>query len=293
MKRVVCFSGGHSSALVAIEVVRRFGRENVVLLNHDINPRVEHSDIKRFKQRVADYLGLPVTFANYSRWEEHDQFDISMDQRAFKSGNNVLCTHRLKTQPFHRWLQRNVPPGEGVIYYGFDANEPKRIQRRAQILGALGYETDYPLARWERTILNTREVGIDPPMTYSTFRHANCVGCIKAGRQHWYVVFCTRPDIWVKALEAEDDIGYTIIKGVSLATLLPLFERMRNVGVEATEKLPGSTFWAKVRSSGIDTTVEEADVLPCECTESEEPTCPLPVPPTPVYYPPPWLKGSR
>lgn len=38
---VVCFSGGHSSALVAIETVRRYGREGVVLLNHDINPRVE------------------------------------------------------------------------------------------------------------------------------------------------------------------------------------------------------------------------------------------------------------
>ena len=32
---VVCFSGGHSSALVAIEVVRRYGRGDVVLLNHD------------------------------------------------------------------------------------------------------------------------------------------------------------------------------------------------------------------------------------------------------------------
>jgi hypothetical protein len=39
-RHVVCFSGGHSSALVAIEVVRRYGRNGVVLLNHDINPRV-------------------------------------------------------------------------------------------------------------------------------------------------------------------------------------------------------------------------------------------------------------
>ena len=37
MKHIVCYSGGHSSALVAVEVVRKFGKENVVLLNHDIN----------------------------------------------------------------------------------------------------------------------------------------------------------------------------------------------------------------------------------------------------------------
>ena len=39
-KHIICFSGGHSSAIVAIEVVRRFGKENTVLLNHDINYNV-------------------------------------------------------------------------------------------------------------------------------------------------------------------------------------------------------------------------------------------------------------
>lgn len=38
MKHIVCFSGGHSSALAAIETVRRYGQEGVVLLNHDISP---------------------------------------------------------------------------------------------------------------------------------------------------------------------------------------------------------------------------------------------------------------
>ena len=69
---VVCFSGGHSSALVAVEVVRRYGREGVVLLNHDINPRVEDADVKRFKREMSEALGLPITQANHPRWEEWD-----------------------------------------------------------------------------------------------------------------------------------------------------------------------------------------------------------------------------
>lgn len=36
MKYIVCYSGGHSSALVAIEAARKHGKENVILLNHDI-----------------------------------------------------------------------------------------------------------------------------------------------------------------------------------------------------------------------------------------------------------------
>ena len=57
-KHIVCYSGGHSSALVAIEVVKLFGKENVILLNHNINPRYEDADIKRFKKEVAEYLVL-------------------------------------------------------------------------------------------------------------------------------------------------------------------------------------------------------------------------------------------
>ena len=64
MKHVVLYSGGHSSALAAIETVRQYGPENVILLNHDINPRTEDADIKRFKREVAEYLGLLITYAN-------------------------------------------------------------------------------------------------------------------------------------------------------------------------------------------------------------------------------------
>ena len=36
MKHIVCYSGGHSSAVVALNVVDRFDSSNVILLNHDI-----------------------------------------------------------------------------------------------------------------------------------------------------------------------------------------------------------------------------------------------------------------
>ena len=41
LKHIVCFSGGHSSAIVAIEVARKFGKENVILLNHNIKGGVD------------------------------------------------------------------------------------------------------------------------------------------------------------------------------------------------------------------------------------------------------------
>lgn len=68
MKHIVCYSGGHSSAIVAIEVVRKFGKENVILVNHDINISVESPDIKRFKKKLPIILVLKSptsTFKGY------------------------------------------------------------------------------------------------------------------------------------------------------------------------------------------------------------------------------------
>lgn len=267
-KHIVCYSGGHSSALVAIEVVRKFGAENTVLLNHDINEWVESADIKRFKTQVSNYLGVPITFANFKgvpSEEVPDQFDVVVQAAAFKVGaGQELCTSRLKTEPFMKYLQDNHADKDCVIYYGFDANEKHRIQRRSGILGAQGYKSDYPLATWKRTIRSTKEVGIEPPNQYESFKHANCIGCLKAGKQHWYIVYCTRPDVWEKAKWSEDEIGYTIIPGVQLEELEPVFEEMKRLEIPQTEHIDHRTFWAMVRKSGIDTSTEQ-DRKPCEC----------------------------
>lgn len=265
---VVCFSGGHSSALVAVEVVRRYGRDGVVLLNHDINARAEDPDVKRFKREMAEALGLPITQANHPKWEQWDQFDVTEHARAFKVKNGEeLCTNRLKTAPFRRWLAEHAPPGTATLAYGFDANEQTRIRRRATIVAEWGYETVYPLAHWPRTIQSTREIGVEPPLTYGTFKHANCVGCLKAGWQHWYVVRATRPDVWERAKLAEERIGHTIHADGPLEEREEQFDEMLRAGVEPTERVPSGAFWANARRAvrSLPVLAEERDERPCEC----------------------------
>lgn len=248
MRHVFCYSGGHTSAVSAIRGVRRFGRGNCVLVNHDIHFSVEGADIKRFKAEVADYLGMPITYVNHKN-AEFDQFDVCVQASAFKVGDGTeLCTSRLKTQPFMRWLKNQ---GECVIYYGFDPHEKARIQRRSSIMAAQGYRTDYPALWVDQAIHATEEIGIARPNTYAVFKHGNCVGCLKAGWQHWYIVFCTRQDIWLKAKWAEDQIGYAIHHDESgpayLTDMEERFEKMRAAGVEATENVIPQRFWAQAR----------------------------------------------
>ena len=252
LRHIVCYSGGHASALVAVEVVRAYGKQNVTLLNHDIAADKEHADIKRFKHEVADYLGLPVTFANIHGLTDAsvipDQFDVCVAAKAFKVGNGTeLCSNRLKTAPFLAWLETHIPDKDCVLYYGFEAQETARMERRERILGVKGYTVAFPLAQWPRTLLSTQEIGIQPPSTYDTWKHANCVGCLKAGKQHWYVVYCLRPDVWQKAKRAEAAIGYSVHKGETLESLEPQFSAMKAAGVPATEQIPSAKFWSQVK----------------------------------------------
>lgn len=270
-----CYSGGHTSAISAIEVARKYGPQNVRLINHDLHFTVEDPDIKRFKAEVADHIGVPITFANYKDQPAVlvDQFDVSVKAGAFKVGDgSELCTSRLKTEPFRRWLSQHGTPGRDIVYYGFDPGETKRMQRRTGIMAALGYRTDYPAALWaERTITATEEIGIARPSTYSVMKHGNCVGCLKAGWQHWYVVYCTREDIWLKAKWAEDEIGYAIHHDengpVFLEDMEPRFATMKAAGVPATERIQPQTWWAQARK--IVRIHEAANAaLPCDCAHA-------------------------
>lgn len=285
LTHIICFSGGEDSAIVGIEVARKYGKENVILLNHNIATSKEDPDIKRFKKQVADYIGLPITYANIQNITDPsklpDQFDVCVEAGAltdFKT-QNALCTHRLKTEPFFNYLARYFITADNLfekkrdclIYYGFSNKETARIQRRSSILGAMGYKTDYVLALWkDRTIFSTREIGIEPPTTYLIWEHANCVGCLKASLLHWYCVFCTRMDVWVKAVWMELELDFTIhtvvrngIKSaIPLSDLESIFERMELEGIPATEHQSKHKFAAILKKYQL----EELDSnKPCEC----------------------------
>ena len=251
MKYVVCYSGGHSSALAAVESIRRHGRENVILLNHDIDKRVEDIDVKRFKEEVAGYLGLQITYANQTRFKESTPLSICREEKifCFKTGNRI-CTYYLKTEPFYKWLKQNYPvrPDEGIseeitLVYGFDASESKRMERRTKHLLSLGYRTEYPMIT--SSMQEIEEVGIEKPCTYMYCKHANCRGCIKAGKQHWYMVFCCWPDIFKEAVDTEAYIGHSILKGVFLTDLLPQFIRMQDLGIAPGDEEESHRFWSR------------------------------------------------
>lgn len=275
-KHIICFSGGHSSALVAIEVVRKYGKENIVLINHEC--KLEDPDVSRFENEVADYLGLPITYVSMADAQTKDQFDVVTEKGSFinPSDRQALCTFVMKTEPFMNFLFSQYSQSDNLfepakpclVYYGFDKEEKVRIQRRSTIMAVHGYKTAFPIAHWKRTITSTLEIGIWPPRVYLIFKHANCIGCLKAGWQHWYCVYVFYPEIFEKAKLTEEKIGHSIHKDAFLYEKETMFEQMVKAGIEPTEKIQSQTFWAMVKKilGSCDIDLNE-EAKPCECSE--------------------------
>lgn len=188
-------------------------------------------------------------------WETKNQFDVCVESKAFKTPRgHHLCTTRLKTEPFYSWLKEFYPVPKGqirddvTIYYGFESWEPNRIDRRRKHLEDMGYKTAFPLSEWERSIYSTLEVGVKPSETYEIWSHANCIGCLRAGWQHWYVVYCRYPEVWEEAKAAEEKIGYSILRRDNVPVFLKEreheFEMMKRAGVPANEKTQSGRFWS-------------------------------------------------
>jgi 3'-phosphoadenosine 5'-phosphosulfate sulfotransferase (PAPS reductase)/FAD synthetase len=302
IKHIICYSGGQASAIVAIEAARRYGKKNIILLNHDINPRYENADIKRFKREVADYIGIKITYANIKGIKDPNlipsQFEVCEEAGSFINPHNrqILCTHRLKTQPFYAYLE-TLEKEFICVYYGFDGEELERVDRRKTILNDEGITSDFPIAlwgngrfekllnylqktgaknpkaiakienyqdkdSWQRTIFSTTEIGIEPPNTYNVWKHANCIGCLKAGKQHWYCVYVHDYETYERGKLSEKTIGYSIHKEAWLKGWEKDFEKMKLAGVPANEHIPAKTFW---KSAKRFTQIQTEDLFPCQC----------------------------
>lgn len=263
-KVIVAYSGGIQSAMSAVEACRKYGKENVILLNHNISSKVEHESIKRFKQEVADKLGINITYANMPNYEEMTPLKIVATKGIVQiSPGRAFCSYHLKTKPFYDYLKKYCGDKENYkIVYGFTEDEPDRIYRRRTSLRAMGYETEFPLAEGKRTIHEIEEIGVKRPSVYRLFQHANCIGCLKAdSKSHWYCVYCLRQDIFQEALQVEANLHHSIMKNTYLKDMIPRYERMQKSGICPSDRGNNATFWAAVKNEFP----EQPSLLPCDC----------------------------
>ena len=221
MKHIVLFSGGVQSAYVAHLVVQQHGKEDTILLWHD--PKAEDVDNRRFVFEMAGWLGVPVT----ERSDGRSPWELFEDEKFLGNNRVPLCSRILKREQGLKFIKHEMKGIPFILYFGYGREEPRRVQKVSQLYGVQGIKTAFPLftgdidrdAAWS-WLLTT---GIKPPRIYQTLQHANCVGCIRAGRGHWWAVWKHHPVEYERAAKAERDFGHTIISDISLDALSTRF----------------------------------------------------------------------
>jgi hypothetical protein len=206
MKRriVVGFSGGVTSAWCAGWALRTFPRNEVILLWHDT--KEEHPDTYRFLREMAAALDMPIT----ERSDGRSVTEVFRDEGYLGNNQNAMCSRILKAEQgsaFIRGLQ-----GQGFAVskvFGYSARERERVARMVGYGLAEDFVPLFPIIQEGVSKQQCADwcisMGVRPSAMYEWADHANCIGCVKGGKEYWLAVAKHHPDVFAQraALEAE------------------------------------------------------------------------------------------
>ena len=218
MKHIVSYSTGLLSTLTAERVIKKYGKENTILVFMDT--LFEDDDNYRFLQDVEKYLSIKIIKLTEGR----TPYQVSKDQNIIPNSRIAPCTLRLKLNPFQTYLKTFSEPL--TIHIGYDFSEIHRCEPTRKNYEALGYQVDFPML-WKpieyrdySTILR-EEWNIEPPRMYLMgYTHANCGGrCVKQGQGDWIRTLINFPQRYTDVEEWEKEMrkkpinqNYTISK---------------------------------------------------------------------------------
>jgi len=242
---IVGFSGGVTSAWCAGWALRHFPRDEVVLLFHDT--KAEDADTYRFLNEMAARLQMPIT----DRSDGRSLDQVFEDHNAIANNRMGFCSEELKQIPGKKFIRELQEHGvtEIVRVFGFSANEGHRIQRQSAYswqLSTLWCEVSarFPIAEEKVTKQDCANwcsctMGVSIPRIYEWSEHANCVGCIKGGKNYWLAVKENAPEVYAHRKEQEQRYGCHLLNGFVSLTELETSGVKRVVGHrEPIEELP-------------------------------------------------------
>jgi len=244
MKHVVLFSGGASSAYVAYLVSQTEKKKDIVFLHTPTYS--ENHDADTFRNRVARYLGFPITDWGDGR----DLWELIEENHCLPGQFIPFCTTQLKQKMKEEYYKYLDSIGEQYIeYIGYGMEEWRRVQKAWARNQHAGREVKFPV--FEKKIPGEEikriikdEWKIPLPKAYENLNHNNCIPCFKAGKQYWKVYWEKYPEKFQKAVEYEQRIGYTVFKDRSLLELADVWKHNKDID---------------------DAQVKFGELIPCEC----------------------------
>jgi hypothetical protein len=221
MKKVVVgFSGGVSSAWCANWALQHYLKEEVIFLFHDT--KEEDEDTYRFIKEIADKLNHPIT----ERSDGRSVTQLFYDENMLANDRSAFCSKTLKVEQRLKFFTelRKANINEIILIFGFSAAEPKRFERMLGDSLKNNYTLICPLINENKTKQDCVNwccsIGVKIPRMYEWSNHANCVGCVRGGKNYWQAVKENRPDVFNQRVALEEEFGYTFMSRGPLKDLV-------------------------------------------------------------------------
>lgn len=217
---VVGFSGGVTSAWCAGWALKKYPKEEVVLLFHDT--KEEDPDTYRFLREMAAALDHPIT----ERSDGRSMAELMEDHNMIPNNRVPFCSEELKGIPGRKYIEELRAQGiaEIIKIYGFSAMEEVRIQRHTAMGWQTGFVARFPMVEESVTKQDAADwcqcvMGVKIPAMYEWSDHANCVGCFRGGKAYWLAVKENRPKVFATRKQQEEQYGHTISGRYSLVQI--------------------------------------------------------------------------
>ena len=203
---IISFSGGLSSFMASVRVVRDVGYENVLLVFTDT--KTEDEDLYRFLAEAKEYLS-PAEYVHLA--DGRDIWQVFQDEKYMGNNRRDPCSKILKRLLFHKWVRKNFKPGECILYYGLSWDESHRLKRLReycdpyQVVAPL---TEKPYMVQEDMMAFVKDINIKPPRLYSMgFPHNNCGGfCVKTGQAQFKLLYEKMPERYLYHEQKQEEL---------------------------------------------------------------------------------------
>lgn len=215
MKRIVFYSGGIGSWGTAKRVIKKHGKENVILLFTDT--LIEDEDLYRFLDETVAEMGV-----EYIRLEEgRTPWEVFKDVRYLGNSRIAQCSHILKQEIAEKWIYENYNEDECILYLGIDWTEAHRTIKTTE--NWLPYTVKFPMCNEpyvskDELLEELNLLGIKTPRLYTMgFSHNNCGGfCVRAGQAHFKNLLEQKPDLYKYHEQKEQEMREFLDKDISI-----------------------------------------------------------------------------
>ena len=185
--------------------IKKYGPDRCVVAYCDTGS--EHEDNARFLKDVERWLGLEITILKNPKFK--DIWDVFEKRRYIAGVAGAPCTSELKKR-----MRSEFERYDDIQVFGFDLAEEGRVEKFRKNNPEVNLDPilfEHQLSKADCLAL-LRKAGIEPPITYSYMRNANCLGCPKGQMGYWNVIRKHHPDVFERMAKLERELNAAINK---------------------------------------------------------------------------------